>query len=165
MIDHERARELALASVTDLDPADRAWLAAHLERCEPCSTFVAEAMPADAATAETLPAAWADVTDASGDVADPRATRGRLADRLTLPEPLRRRAVVVTVAAVTIAIVAGGLAWNASPRTDRSVAESSRLPTASPASSEGSDPWASLDPSASFEPLAGESPTPTAALT
>ena len=163
MIDHERARELALVPLPDLDPADREWLATHLDACESCSAFVAEAAPAD----------WLDVTGGWDDAAaEPReataplAIHRRLAERLRLMEPVRRRAVVVTVAVVAIAIVAGGLGWNPSPRATTTVAEASQPSmTASPTSSEGPDPWASIEPSASFEPLTGENPAPTAALT
>jgi hypothetical protein len=164
MMDHERARELSLMPATDVDPADHEWLAAHLDGCEACRTFVANAVSAHVAVDEDEPGAAA--------VRRPRPSptyRRRLVDRMAITEPLRRRAVVGTVAAVAVAIVAGGLAWNTSPRTDLTVADASQPPRstspASPGSSEGRDPWASLEPSGNFEPMAGESPAPTAALT
>jgi alpha-2-macroglobulin len=160
MIDHERARELALMPVTDLDPADRNWLAAHLEWCEACSAVVTAAPPVEAALIDDVPA----VPSEEPAPAAPAARR-RLVERLTT-EPLRRRAMTLTVGMVAVAILAGGLAWNTAPRTDQTVANASQSPgTASPAASEGRDPWASVSPSSSFEPLSDESPTPTAALT
>ena len=163
MIDHERAHELALTPVTDLDPADRSWLAAHLDWCEACSAFVREAPPVAAAPDDDI----ANIASDEPAPVPPVARRG-LVERLTT-EPVRRRAMVVTVGLVAVAIVAGSLAWHTAPQTDQIVANASASPRSanspSPASSEGRDPWASIAPSSSFEPLAGESPTPTAALT
>jgi hypothetical protein len=164
MMDHERARELSLMPATDVDPADREWLASHVDGCEACRTFVANAVSVDVAVDEDQPGGAA--------VPHPRPSpthRRRIVDRMAITEALRRRAVLGTVAAVAVAIVAGGLAWNTSPRTDLTTADASQPPhsasPAAPGSSEGRDPWASLEPSGNFEPMAGESPTPTAALT
>ena len=96
MIDHERARELArLSQETLLDPADQAWLDEHLASCEACRETVA---PSDAASAGIA-------SPSHRGHPDTRAIRG-----------LARRPVVIgTVAALAIALVAGGLAWNAGP--------------------------------------------------
>jgi hypothetical protein len=159
MIDHERARELALLPATDLDPADRDWLANHLEACESCGTFAADAAFVDATAAEE------DVTTLDPDEVSARPATGHsIARRVAFSPALRRRAMLVTVAAVAVAIVAGGLAWNTAPRTDGRVADASQ-PSRTASASDGRDPWASVEPSASFEPLAGEDPTPTAVLT
>ena len=80
-------------------------------------------------------------------------------------ELLRRPAFLATVAAVTVVLVVGGLVWNAG-RPVASVADASHPPqTASPAASANTDPWASLEPSASFAPLPGDTATPAAILT
>lgn len=79
---------------------------------------------------------------------------------------IRRPAFLVTIAAVAIVLVVGGLAWNAGRSTDDGLADTSHPPaTASPTPSMSDDPWASLEPSATFEPPADEAPTPTAVLT
>jgi hypothetical protein len=93
-------------------------------------------------------------------------------DRERVRTLLRRPGFLAIVAAVVVAVVAGGLAWNLGRPTDARVANDSRpSPTALAGSSPGTDPlaagdpWASLDPSATFEPAAGEAAPPTAVLT
>jgi hypothetical protein len=152
MIDHERARELAsLSRDPGLDPADLDQLDEHLATCEACRLSIGR----PAAT----PALHRSTT-----------ARSRF-DRRGIRALIRRPAFLAVVAVVALALVAGGLAWNAGQQT-RGVADAGHpLPTPSPgasASAEASgapDPWASLAPSVSFEPLAGEAATPTAILT
>jgi len=93
-------------------------------------------------------------------------------DRERVRTLLRRPGFLAIVAAVTVAVVAGGLAWNLGRPSDGTLADVSRpssgaLAGSSPGTdplAEG-DPWASLDPSATSEPAAGEVAAPTAVLT
>src|SRR4029079_14028342 len=105
---------------------------------EACSAFVREAPPVAAAPDDDI------ANIASDEPAPvPPAARGVLVERLTT-EPGRRRARVVTVGLVAVAIVAGSLAWNTAPRTDQIVANASPSPRSanspSPASSHARDP-------------------------
>ena len=92
-------------------------------------------------------------------------------DRERVRELLRRPAFLVTVSAVVVALIAGGFAWNLGRAPDAIADASHPSPTAPAGSSPGTepiaegDPWTSLDPSATFEPLSGEAPAPTAVLT
>ena len=87
------------------------------------------------------------------------ATKGRLAARLILSDPTRRRAAIAIVAAVVVAIVAGGLAWNAGPRTDGTTTGANRpAPGTSSGVPGADDPWASLEPSGGVVAADGEKP-------
>lgn len=135
MIDHERARELAsMSQQSALDPADSDWLDQHLAACEACRSFLAGPDP-DLATD------------------DPPARSARPA-RETIRAFVRRPAFLVTIGVVVVALVAGGLAWRAGQGTDGRVADASHpTSTASAGAGSSTDPWASLDPSASIEPV------------
>ncbi len=92
-------------------------------------------------------------------------------DRERVRELLRRPVFLVTVAAVVVALIAGGFAWNLG-RAPKAIADASHpSPAGSAGASPGTgsmasdDPWSSLDPSATFEPLSGDAATPTAVLT
>ncbi|MEA2520302.1 MAG: alpha-2-macroglobulin, partial [Chloroflexota bacterium] len=155
MIDHERAGELAQLPSADLDPVDRDWLAQHVDGCDLCRGLMAGpgGDPGDA-PADTGPAR------------PPRTIHRRLVNRFVIAERFRRRAAVLVVAAVAIAIVGGSLAWNAAPSMDGTVARASN-PTraAAPGLSGADDSWASSGPSATFEAPTGIDHQPTATLT
>jgi hypothetical protein len=92
-------------------------------------------------------------------------------DRERVRELLRRPAFLVTVAAVVVALIVGGFAWNLG-RTPDAIADASHpSPTGSAGSSPGTgsvagdDPWSSLDPSATFQPLSGDAAARAAVLT
>ncbi len=167
MFDHERARELAASSNgTPLDAAEHEWLATHLDGCESCRAFVGSVVGVAGPSAETL-----GVTPTAIEV-PPDPARTSVSGGLALPIRLRRRAVVLTVAALVVTVVAGSLAWNAARAPDGSVAQASGpAGTTPPASSSDSAPSASPAPSVrptsspSYEPLADLSRTPTARLT
>ncbi len=141
MIDHERARELArLSQETLLDPADQAWLDEHLASCEACRETIA---PSDAA---------------SDGIASP-SHRGH-PDTRAIRGLARRPAVIGTVAALAIALVAGGLAWNAGRSGDDRMDDGH----ASPSAVAGTTATPSPDRWASSEPLPGTAATPIATL-
>jgi hypothetical protein len=147
MIDHERARELAsLSRVSALDPVDGVWLDEHLAACEAC-----RASDVEPGTAPSRP----------------RSTANRLTrlDTQRLRELLRRPAFRATTAAIVVALVAGGLAWSTGRPADTTLADASKSPNPASPGAAGADPWASLDPSATFEPMAGAAATPIATLT
>ena len=166
MIDHDRARELAsLSGDAALDPTDADWLDRHLTECDACRATIAGPVPIP--ERETAPGR-----------ARSRAPRLARIDGQAVREMLRRPALLATVAAVVVALVAGGLAWNATQPTAGNLADASlSSPTAPPAGSPAAnpssgaspsampDPWASLDPSSSSEPLAGATAGSSAVLT
>ena len=78
---------------------------------------------------------------------------------------LRRPAILATVAGLTLALVLGGLAWNASqPTGDGSANATHRPGTSSPRPSMSDDPWASLEPTATIAPPIAANDTATGEL-
>ena len=146
MIDHERARELAsISQESGLDPADGDWLDQHMAACEACRAFIAG-------------------PDTSSVPGDAPVRRTRL-DRQSVRRFLRRPAFLITVGAVAVALVAGGLAWRAGQPTSGGVANESHPTPTSTVAASSADPWASLDPSASSEPLPPGTASVSAVLT
>ena len=161
MIDHERARELAAQSRdTTLDPTDADWLDDHLAGCDACRAAVAEHDATPGSTSGSSQPAR------SAGPGRPAPVRHRRLDRRAVREVIRRPAFLATVAALVVALLTAGLAWNAGRPTAATVADAADPSrTASPGASLGDDPWASLEPAATFDPLVGESAAPTALLT
>lgn len=84
-------------------------------------------------------------------------------DHADLIHGLRRPTVALPVAALAVVLVAGVLGWGSAQRDNPGLAVASGSPA--PSGPAPTDPWASLAPSASFEPIPGASIAPVALLT
>ncbi|HEX2754177.1 MAG TPA: Ig-like domain-containing protein, partial [Candidatus Limnocylindrales bacterium] len=129
--------------------------------------------------ADDLPVAPSDLDDrgwvqsaAPGTAAHaPSTTRRGPRSGPRRPAWLRQRAVVVTVAVVATALVAGLFAWNGGRLADgvadasQPVASDVAVGSGGPTASGRPGPSASAQPSQGYEPLTGISPAPTALLT
>ncbi len=125
MIDHERALELSgAAQLSSLDPADNDLLAEHLATCDACRAAIGGEEPDPAPV--------------------PSPTRPARFDRERLRRLVRRPAVLITVGAVAVTLVAGGLAWRASGPAGSTTAGAGGPSTSAPSGSAGAG--ASEDP-------------------
>ena len=127
MIDHDRALELAAASLDfGLSAADDAAMAEHLEDCEPCRTTVA-GLRADAVALRSLVAVDAPgglrerimdqaAASAIADLPSPAAShRARI---LRFPTRIPPVAALATAAAVVVAVLGGTLFWRPAAPSD-----------------------------------------------
>lgn len=123
-----------------------------------------ERLPERAPTTDAQPDAalgtGSEPADATRIARGPRRTVPSSAD---LTRILRRPAVVFPVAAMVVVLVAGLFAWGSAQRDNPGLAAASGWPV--PSAPAPTDPWASLEPGASFEPLPGSSVAPAAVLT
>ena len=168
MIDHGLAMELAASALDfDLSVDDVGRLHEHLDACADCRTLV-DALAADHRALAALPA-----TDAPDELrtrvlaADPTADTSTAADSaavvtgmprrrsVSVPRRYRWPLVVATAAAVTVAVIAGGLSWRPgliAPSSSGSNAAVGR-PTGTPAAAPGLG--AANTPAPTAEPTVG----------